>query len=141
VPVRSNLSNGRVVTAVSTILAVSLISSGALAQTPAATCSVQPNEVIVGEPVTATVVISNFSPKHTLTYVWNPSSGGGKVIGKDTTAQIETTNAAPGIYTVTAHVTDAKEKKNNEASCSANFTVKPLPPKNPPTLCLSWPAR
>jgi outer membrane protein OmpA-like peptidoglycan-associated protein len=103
---------------------------------PAATCSVQPSEVIVGEPVTATVMVSNFSPKHPLTYVWNPSNGGGKVIGKDTTAQIETTNAAPGIYTVTAHVTDAKEKKNNEASCSANFTVKPLPPKNPPTMSI-----
>jgi hypothetical protein len=103
---------------------------------PAATCSVQPSEVIVGEPVTATVVVSNFSPKHPLTYVWNPSNGGGKVIGKDTTAQVETTNAAPGIYTVTAHVTDAKEKKNNQASCSANFTVKPLPPKNPPTMSI-----
>ena len=84
----------------------------------------------MGEPVTATVTASNFNPKHTLTYVWNPSNGGGKVIGKDATAQIETTNAAPGSYTVTAHVTDTKEKKNNEASCSANFIVKPPPPKN-----------
>jgi len=134
VPVRSNLSNGRVVTAVSTILAVSLISSGALAQTPAADCSVQPNEVIVGELVTATVKASNFNPKHRLSYVWNPINGGGKVIGKDATAQIETTDAAPGSYTVTAHVTDAKAKKNKEASCTADFMVKPLPPKNPPTL-------
>lgn len=133
-PVRSNLSNGRVVTAVSTILAVSLISSGALAQTPAADCSVQPNEVIVGELVTATVKASNFNPKHRLSYVWNPINGGGKVIGKDATAQIETTDAAPGSYTVTAHVTDAKAKKNKEASCTADFMVKPLPPKNPPTL-------
>ena len=62
---------------------------------------------------------------------------GGQVTGKDTTAQIDTTNAAPGSYTVTAHVTDAKEKNNNEASCSANFTVKPLPPKNPPTVSIS----
>jgi len=122
------------------VLAVSLISSRAFAQStvaPAATCSVQPNEVMVGEPVTATVTASNFNPKHTLTYVWSPSNGGGKVIGIDTTAQIETTNAAPGSYTVTARVTDAKEKKNNEASCSASFTVKPLPPKNPPTMSIS----
>ncbi len=132
-PVRSNLSNGRVVTAVSTILAVSLISSGALAQTPAADCSVQPNEVIVGELVTATVKASNFNPKHRLSYVWNPINGGGKVIGKDATAQIETTDAAPGSYTVTAHVTDAKAKKNKEASCTADFMVKARP-KNPPTL-------
>ena len=165
--VRFNLNKGRVVTGILIVLAVSLISSRAFAQSdsdpqwdwfvgylgyqrlhpggtaaapsvaPAATCSVQPNEVIVGEPITATVTASNFNPKHTLTYVWNPSNGGGKVIGKDTTAQIETTNAAPGSYTVTAHVTDAKEKKNNEASCSANFIVKPLPPKNPPTISIS----
>jgi outer membrane protein OmpA-like peptidoglycan-associated protein len=34
-------------------------------------------------------------------------------------------------------VTDAKEKNNNVASCSANFTVKPLPPKNPPSISIS----
>jgi outer membrane protein OmpA-like peptidoglycan-associated protein len=34
-------------------------------------------------------------------------------------------------------VTDPRSKKNNEASCSANYTVKPLPPKNPPTMSLS----
>ena len=100
------------------------------ALTPAASCSVQPGEVLVGEPITATVAISNFNPKHTVTYAW--SGNGGQITGKDTTAQIDTTNVAPGSYTVTAHVTDAKEKNNNVASCSANFTVKPLPPKNPP---------
>ncbi len=110
---------------------------GAPPVAPAASCSVQPSEVMVGEPVTATVTASNFNPKHTVTYSW--SASGGQVTGKDkdTTAQIDTTNAAPGSYTVTAHVTDDKEKKNNEASCSANFTVKPLPPKNPPTMSLS----
>ena len=108
---------------------------GAPALVPAATCSVQPSEVMVGEPVTATVSSSNFIPKHTVTYSW--SGNGGQVTGKDTTASIDTTNAAPGNYTVTAHVTDAKAKKNNEASCSANFTVKPLPPKNPPTMSCS----
>jgi len=38
---------------------------------------------------------------------------------------------------VTAHVTDPKANKANEASCSATYTVKPLPPKNPPTMSLS----
>ena len=108
---------------------------GAPPVAPAASCSVQPSEVMLGEPITATVTVSNFNPKHTVTYAW--SGNGGQVTGKDTTAQIDTTNAAPGSYTVTAHVTDAKEKKNNEASCSANFTVKPLPPKNPPTISIS----
>ncbi len=108
---------------------------GAEAVAPTAACSVQPAEVLVGEPITATVTPSNFNPKHTVTYSW--SSNGGQVTGKDTAATIDTTNAAPGSYAVTAHVTDPKAKTNNVASCSANFTVKPLPPKNPPTMSLS----
>jgi outer membrane protein OmpA-like peptidoglycan-associated protein len=108
---------------------------GAPAVAPAASCSVQPGEVLVGEPITATVAVSNFNPKHTVTYEW--SGTGGQITGKDTTAQIDTTNAAPGSYTVTARATDAREKNNNVASCSANFTVKPLPPKNPPTISIS----
>jgi hypothetical protein len=105
---------------------------GAPAVTPAASCSVQPTEVMVGEPITATVTANNFNPKHTVTYAW--TGNGGQVTGKDTTAQIDTKDAAPGSYTVTAHVTDAKMKTNNEASCSANYMIKPLPPKNPPTM-------
>ena len=108
---------------------------GAEPVAPAAACSVQPSEVMVGEPVTATVNASNFNPKHTLSYSWTGT--GGQVTGKDTTASIDTNNTAPGSYTLTAHVTDPKAKKANEASCSANYTVKPLPPKNPPTMSLS----
>jgi sulfur relay (sulfurtransferase) complex TusBCD TusD component (DsrE family) len=109
---------------------------GAPLVAPAAACTVQPTEVMVGEPITANVTASNFNPKHTVTYTWS-GNGGGQVTGKDTAASIDTTNAAPGNYTVTAHVVDPKEKKNNEASCSASYTVKPLPPKNPPTMSLS----
>ncbi len=108
---------------------------GAPIVTPTASCSVQPTEVMVGEPITATVTASNFNPKHTVTYAW--SGNGGQVTGKDTTAQIDTTSAGPGSYVITAHVTDPKAKTNNEASCSANYTVKPLPPKNPPTISCS----
>jgi outer membrane protein OmpA-like peptidoglycan-associated protein len=102
---------------------------------PAVSVSVQPNDVMVGEPMTATASASNFNPKHTLTYAW--SVNGGQVSGTGTTAQISTTNAAPGSYVVTVHVTDPKEKKNNEASATASFTVKPLPPKNPPTMSIT----
>jgi hypothetical protein len=108
---------------------------GAVPLTPTAACSVQPTEVMVGEPITATVTATNFNPKHTVTYAW--TGNGGQVTGKDTTAQIDTNGVAPGSYTVTAHVTDAKEKKYNEASCTANFTVKPLPLKNPPTISIT----
>ena len=109
---------------------------GAPALTPAASCSVQPTEVFVGEPITATATATNFNPKHPApAYAW--TANGGTVTGKDTTAAIDTANAAPGNYTVTAHVTDAKSKTNNAASCTANYTVKAIPPKNPPTISLS----
>jgi outer membrane protein OmpA-like peptidoglycan-associated protein len=108
---------------------------GAPEVAPTVACSVKPTEVMVGEPITVSASPSNFNPKHGVTYSW--SGNGGQVTGKDTTAQIDTTNAAPGSYTVTVHVTDPKAKKNNEASCSANYTVKPLPPKNPPTISCS----
>jgi outer membrane protein OmpA-like peptidoglycan-associated protein len=108
---------------------------GAPPVTPTAACSVQPTEIMVGEPVTATVSASNFNPKHTVTYAW--SGNGGQVTGKDTTATVDTNNMAPGNYAVSAHVTDPRAKTNNEASCTANYTVKPLPPKNPPTMSMS----
>jgi hypothetical protein len=109
----------------------------------AASCSVQPSEVMNGEPVQAAVSASNFNPKHTLTYTWAVS--GGKIEGKDTGATIDTngiSGGTPGSYptTVTATVTDPKAKKNNTASCTATFTVKE-PPKNPPQLsCSASPA-
>lgn len=109
--------------------------AGAPELTPAVSCSVQPTEVMVGEPITATASGSNFNPKHPITYSW--SGNGGQVTGKDSTATIDTTNAAPGTYAVSVRVTDTRAKKNNEAGCSANYTVKPLPPKNPPTISCS----
>jgi len=108
---------------------------GAPSVAPAASCSVQPTEVLVGEPITATVTASNFNPKHTLTYTWTGT--GGQVTGKETSASVDTNNTAPGNYSVTARVTDPKSTKNNEASCTANYTIKPLPPKNPPTMSMS----
>lgn len=101
---------------------------------PSAQCSAQPSEVMVGEPVTVNLTTSDFNPKHTLNYAW--TSTGGKITGKDKTASIDTNGLAGGSYTATARVTDPKAKKNKEATCSANFTVKE-PPKNPPTMTCS----
>ena len=98
---------------------------------PAATVSVQPSEVMVGEPVTATATATNFDPKHTLKYDWMSTCG--KISGNGTTASIDTNGATAGTCTVTVHVTDPKKKKNNEATATANFTVKE-PPRNPPTM-------
>lgn len=109
---------------------------GAPAVPPAAACTIDHNEVLVGEPLHVTVAPSNFNPKHTLTYNW--SSTGGKLEGKDTGATIDTAGAAPGSYTVTAKVSDPKVKKGGEASCTSNFTLKPL---NPPQItCSASPA-
>jgi outer membrane protein OmpA-like peptidoglycan-associated protein len=111
---------------------------GEAAVPPTATCSAQPTEVMVGEPVTLTANPSNFNPKHTLAYNW--TSNGGKVTGKDTTATVDTNGVAGGSYNATARVSDPRAKKNNEASCTATFAVKE-PPKNPPTMsCSSSPA-
>jgi outer membrane protein OmpA-like peptidoglycan-associated protein len=99
---------------------------------PTAACSIDHNEVLVGEPLHVTVAPSNFNPKHTLKYEW--TSSGGKIEGKETGATIDTNGAAPGSYTATARVSDPKKKKAGEASCTSNFTVKPL---NPPQLSCS----
>jgi flagellar motor protein MotB len=94
---------------------------------PTASCSVTPTEIWSGDPVTATMSTLNFNPKHTITYTWN--ANGGKISGTGTTANVDTVGIAPGSYAVTGTATDAKEKKNNIATCSASFTVRqPHPP-------------
>ncbi|HXM23938.1 MAG TPA: outer membrane beta-barrel protein, partial [Terriglobales bacterium] len=99
-----------------------------------ASCTINPGEVMVGEPATATAAGSNFNSKHTLKYDW--SSTGGKITGKDNTASIDTNGVAGGSYTVTAHISDPKMTKGGEASCMATFAVKE-PPKNPPAMSCS----
>jgi len=94
---------------------------------PTAACSASPTEVWAGDPVTANITTQNFNPKHTITYAW--SSIGAKISGTSTTGNVDTAGLAPGSYSVTGTATDAKEKKNNVASCNASFTVKtPHPP-------------
>ena len=104
---------------------------GAEAQPVSASATVQPNEAMVAEPLTATATASNFNPKHTLSYDW--SSTCGKITGNGTTASIDTNGIPGGNCTATVKVTDPKAKKNNVATASSNFTVKE-PPKNPPTI-------
>ena len=107
---------------------------GEPAVAPAANCSVDHAEVMQGEPVTATVSTTNFNPKHTLTYAW--SGNGGTVTGKDTRPR-STPRVLPAATTPSPRkVTDPKMKKNGEATCTANYTVKE-PPKNPPTMSCS----
>jgi len=99
-----------------------------------ASCTINPSEVMVGEPATANAAASNFNPNHTLNYTW--SSTGGQITGKDNTANITTNGVAGGRYTVTARISDPKMTKGGEASCMATFIVKELP-KNPPVISCS----
>ncbi|MFZ0914061.1 MAG: OmpA family protein [Candidatus Korobacteraceae bacterium] len=96
-----------------------------------ARCTINPTEVMVGEPATATAAVSGFNAKHTLNYTW--SSTGGQITSKDNTASLNTNGVAGGSYTVTANIVDPKAEKNNTATCSANFSVKETT-KNPPTM-------
>ncbi len=101
---------------------------------PTASCSVSPTEVYPGDPVTANLTPQNFNLKHTLTFQW--SSSGAKISGNGSTGNVDTTGLAPGSYTVTGTATDPKEKKNNVATCTANFAVK-AKPMNPPQVSCS----
>ena len=100
----------------------------------AASCSINPASVMAGEPVTLTVTASNIHKNHTVTYSYQ--STGGKAEGKNVTASVDTTSLAPGSYTVTATVTDPKEKREASATCNASFTVQE-PPKHPPIISCS----
>jgi outer membrane protein OmpA-like peptidoglycan-associated protein/opacity protein-like surface antigen len=99
-----------------------------------ASCTITPNQVMVGEPLTVNAVGSNFNPKHTLNYTW--STTGGNVTGKDNTASVDTNGVAGGSYTVTAHISDPRMQTGGQASCMASFAVKE-PPKNPPAISCS----
>jgi outer membrane protein OmpA-like peptidoglycan-associated protein len=102
-----------------------------------ASCAIQPSELMVGEPATATAAGSNFHPGHSLNYTW--TSTGGTIRGRDNTASLDTSGMAGGSYTVTAHISDPHVTKGGEASCMATFAVKE-PPKNPPVVsCFASP--
>ncbi len=98
-----------------------------------AVCAATGNtEVFAGEPVSFTATPGNVMKNHSVTYAW--AGTGGNVTGKDNAASVDTTGLAPGTYTVTSRVSDAKMKKGGDASCSSSFTIKNPPPKNPPVV-------
>jgi hypothetical protein len=99
-----------------------------------ADCSINPGEVMVGEPVTARAAGRNFNPRHTLRYEW--SSTGGKLTGKDNTANIDTSGVAGGNYTAAVRISDPKMKPGGQAICMVAFALKE-PPKNPPAVSCS----
>src|SRR5450631_3827511 len=104
---------------------------------PTASCSASPTEVFPGDPVNATINTENFNPKHPITYKW--SANGATVAGTSTSGTVDASALVPGSYTVMATATDAKEKKNNIASCTAAFSVKARPNFPPTANCSASP--
>ena len=86
---------------------------GAPELVPAAACSVQPTEVLVGEPITATVTPSNFNPKHTVDLQLGAAMAA-QVTEKIPRPASTPTNAAPGTYAVTAHVPTRKPRRTTK---------------------------
>ena len=94
-------------------------------------CSVSPASGYPGDPITATGTAMNLNPKKTPTYTW--TSTGGVISGTSSVANIATTTAAPGSYTVTGHVTEGP-KPGESADCTGQFTVMAF---QPPTISCS----
>ncbi|WP_348264608.1 OmpA family protein [Telmatobacter sp. DSM 110680] len=127
---RLNLNMARLSTGV-------VVSFGSMAPPPTVTiaCAAQPTAVFQGEPVAVTATVGNQLPKDHVIYSW---SGNG-VTGTDTNAKVDTSNLAPGSYTVNCGVKEGKPGKEGlkpweSASGTATFTVKEF---EPPTLSCS----
>jgi len=89
-------------------------------------CTVQPQSVFSGDPVTVTGTATNLDPKHPAIYSWK--TNGGTVSGSDASATVSTTGLAPGSYSVIGSVS-AGHRVIEQAQCTASFTIKsPEPP-------------
>jgi hypothetical protein len=94
-------------------------------------CSAEPTHVYPGDVVHVTGSTLGINPKNQLHWSWQ--TNGGKIIPSGGTATIDTTNMAPGEYTVAGHVAQGLRARD-QAGCTTPFTVKPF---DPPTLSCS----
>ncbi len=114
-----------------------VIHAGSIAPPPPVTlaCSASPESVFPGDPVTISAAAGGLNPKYHVIYSW---SGAGAT-GSDSTVKIDTSNLAPGEYTVTGTVKQGKPGKEgmkpwDAATCTAGLTVKAF---EPPTISCS----
>ena len=128
--VRGNFNMARLSTGI-------VVSFDTMAPPPTVTiaCAAAPNAVFPGEPITVTATAGSLLPKDHVVYSW---SGQG-VTGTDTAAKVDTSNLAPGSYTVNCGVKEGKPGKEGlkpweSASSTATYTVKEY---EPPTLSCS----
>jgi outer membrane protein OmpA-like peptidoglycan-associated protein len=102
---------------------------------PTAACSIDPADVIAGDPVTARADGSGFNRRSTIQYSW--SGSGVNVSGMNATSQIDTRGLQSGSYPVSANLSDGS--KSGVATCSAKFNVRQ--PSPPEISCSSDPGR
>ena len=114
-----------------------VLHEGSIAPPPPTTlaCSASPESVFPGDPVTISAAAGGLNPKDHVIYSW---SGAG-VTGSDPTVKVDTSNLAPGEYTVTGTVKQGKPGKEGlkpweTATCTAGLTVKAF---EPPTISCS----
>jgi outer membrane protein OmpA-like peptidoglycan-associated protein len=98
-------------------------------------CSISPESIFPGDPVTVTATASNLNPKLHVVYSWSGES----VTGNGTTATVATASLAPGIHAVSGKVSEGKGDRvglrpGETANCTASFTVRAF---EPPTIACS----
>jgi hypothetical protein len=98
-------------------------------------CSVNPTAVNMGDAIAASGTAVNLNPAKTAVYTW--SVDGGTVTGVESTARIDTTNLAPGAYTLKGHVSEGGRPDEN-ADCTVPYEVKAFPP--PTVSCVANPS-
>jgi hypothetical protein len=94
-------------------------------------CTVQPVDVLPGDPIQITAVPANLNLKRAAAYRWNTT--GGQVTGTGETANLATAGLAPGDYTVNGHVSQGI-RPGMTADCTAGFRVHGF---DPPTISCS----
>jgi len=127
---RANVNSARLSTGV-------VLHFGTIVPPPPVTlaCSVSPDSVFPGDPITVTATAGSIEPKMNVIYSWSGTGASGNA----TSTTIATGTLDPGSYTVKATVKEGKTgkeglKPGQTADCSATFTVKAF---EPPTISCS----
>ena len=101
--------------------------------TPVAmSCSVTPNDVYPGDPITVQAQTLYLDAHKKTTYSWHTT--GGTLTGKGGTVQLDTTGLAPGNYDVTGKLLQGP-RPEQQADCITHFSVKQI--QEPPTISCS----
>jgi hypothetical protein len=98
-------------------------------------CSVNPSSAFPGGSIAVSGTAEGLNLAKTPVYTW--SADGGTVTGTTGTATINTTNAAPGTYTLKGHISEG-DKPSENADCTAAYVVKPF--EAPTVTCSANPA-